>query len=245
VKLRPIEIESAMNTLLKCGGKNGRPLSPKTVRHIGFLVHDALKHAVRWDMLNANPMDRVELPKAERREVSVLDETNVLRFFEGARKTRLYPFLVLAAGTGARRGELLALQWPDIDFETGVMTVNKSLEETKAGLRVKGTKSGKPRRFIVPAFALHALAEHRTEQGRDKQMFGSTYQGNQLVFCRPDGSYYKPDKVTARVTELARKLGFPKGVTLHVLRHSHASQLLSKGTPLPVVVSDLGTHRRT
>lgn len=57
---------------------------------------------------------------------------------------------------------------------------------------------------------------------------------------RPEGAHYRPDKVTARVSELAGKLGFPKGVTLHVLRHSHASQLLSKGTPLPVVSKRLG-----
>lgn len=73
-----------------------------------------------------------------------------------------------------------------------------------------------------------------------RQSFGESYEDNGLVFCRPHGAYYRPDKVTARVTELAQKMGFPKGVTLHVLLHSHASQLLSEGTPLPVVAKRLG-----
>lgn len=245
-ELQPMRIEQAMNSLHDHGGQKstahpeGRPLSAKTVRHIGFLVNDVLETALRWGVIDVNPMNRVELPKAEKRDVTVLDEENVSRFFAGARGTRLYPFIVLAAATGARRGEILALQWPDIDFETGIMTVSKSLEETQAGLRVKSTKSGKPRRFAIPDFALAVLAVHKVEQDKDKEMFGSSYQDLKLVFCRPDGSYYRPDKVTARVTELARKLGFPKGVTLHVLRHSHASQLLSKGTPLPVVAKRLG-----
>ena len=71
-------------------------------------------------------------------------------------------------------------------------------------------------------------------------MFGSAYQDNDLVFCRPWRLLPPRQGVTARATELARKLGFPKGVTLHVLRHSHASQLLSKGAPLPVVSKRLG-----
>lgn len=137
---------------------NGKPLSAKTVRHIGFLVNDAFEDAVRLGVLSVNPIARVKLPKLEKRKVTVLDEANVTKWFDGARKTSLYPLIVLAADSGCRRGELLALQWPDIDFATGVMTVNKSLEETNAGLRVKSTKSGEPRRFIVPEFALRILA---------------------------------------------------------------------------------------
>jgi len=167
-------MEEAFNAFRDHGGQKsneyteGRPLSPKTVRHIGFLVHDVLETAVRWGKLEVNPMNRVELPKAEKREVTVLDEANVSKFFEDARGTRLYALLVLAAVAGARRGELLALQWPDIDFETGVMTVSKSLEETLAGLRVKSTKNGKTRRFSLPYFALDTLRDHRVERSQDR-----------------------------------------------------------------------------
>jgi integrase len=87
--------------------------------------------------------------------------------------------------------------------------------------------------------ALEALKEHRQEQDRDRELFGADYDDNNLIFCRPEGGYYKPDKVSVRVTELARKAGLP-GVGLHSLRHSHASELLTKGAPIPTVAKRLG-----
>jgi integrase len=121
---------------------------------------------------------------------------------------------MLGLASGARRGELLAVQWPDINFESGMMTITKSLEQTKAGLRVKCTKSDEPRRFALPAAALDALRDHRIEQDPDKAFFGSDDQDNQLVFCRPEGGYYSPDRVGARVSELMKKVGL-EGVSLH------------------------------
>ena len=147
--------------------------------------------------------------------------------------------MVLAAATGARRGELLALTWADIDFQSGIMEITKSLEQTRAGLRVKSTKSTEPRRFRVPAQALQVLTEHRCEQDQDRALFGPDYQNHGLVFCRPDGGFYSPDRVGARVVEAMRKAGL-SGTSLHTLRHSHASELLSKGVPIPTVSKRLG-----
>lgn len=112
----------------------------------------------------------MELPKAVV-EPAVLDRHRIQQVFESVARTKLFPLLVLAAATGAHRGELLALQWPDIDFETGLMTVSKSLEDTQAGVRVKCTKSGKPRRFAVPQHALNVLSVHKAEQDGDRKLF--------------------------------------------------------------------------
>jgi integrase len=184
-------------------------------------------------------MDRVELPKSEKKEPKVLDKQGVDQLLSAAAGTRLFPLLMLAAATGCRRGELLALKWEDVDFATGIVTIAKSLEETNAGLRVKSTKSRKPRRFKVPEKALDSLKEHRTVQEHDQRMFGRDYRDHGLIFSRPDGEYYKPDKVSVRVTELAAKAGL-KGIGLHSMRHSHASQLLSSGVPIPTVSKRLG-----
>ena len=131
---------------------------------------------------------------------------------------------------GARRSELLALQWADLDFETGIMNVSKSLEQTKAGLRIKSTKSSKPRRFAVPAAALGAPREHRARQDNDRAMFAADYEENDLVFCRPEGRYYSPDRICARVVELMKKAGLD-GVTLHSLRHTNVSEPGQQGSP--------------
>jgi hypothetical protein len=92
--------------------------------------------------------------------------------------------------------------------------VSKSLEQTKAGLRVKSTKSEDPRELGVPEWALEVLKQHRTEQRRDRAMFGAYYVDNNLIFCQPGGQYYSPDRLGARVAEPMRKSG-RQGVSLH------------------------------
>jgi len=70
-------------------------------------------------------------------------------------------------------------------------------------------------------------------------MFGRDYADNNLIFCQPGGQHYSPDRLGARVAELMRGVGL-NGVSLHSLRHSHASILLSKGVPVSVVAQRLG-----
>jgi integrase len=243
------KIQEAIHRLKDHGGMRttaeplGRPLAPKTVRHMGSLLYTVLSDADRLGVLKIpHPMAnrRVLLPKLSKRRPAVLDEAKLQMLFERGRETRLYPFLVLAAATGCGRGELLALQWTDIDFVTSLLTVSKSLEQTKAaGLRVKSTKSEEPRQLGVPEWALEVLKEHRTEQDRHRALFGARYIDNNLIFCQPDGNYYSPDRLGARVVELMRKVGL-HGVSLHSLRHSHASILLSNGVPTAVVSQRLG-----
>jgi integrase len=78
----------------------------------------------------------------ETKEVTAVEKLDFTRFLETAKSTRLYPLILLAAATGARRGELLVPEWSDL-VEPGVLKVSKSPEETRAGVRVKSTKSGK------------------------------------------------------------------------------------------------------
>ena len=78
-------------------------------------------------------MDRVLLPKVEKKEIRALDKAGLSQLLGGVRGTNLFPLFVTAASTGCRRGELLALEWQDIDFQTGMMTISKSLEQTRSG----------------------------------------------------------------------------------------------------------------
>ena len=247
-ELTTAKIQEAIHRIKDHGGRrtaaepHGRPLAPKTVRHIGTLLYTVFSDADRLGVLKiAHPMAnrRVLLPKLTKRRPAVLDERKLHALFDRARNTRLYPFIVLAAATGCRRGELLALQWADLDLDTGLLTISKSLEQTRAGLRVKSTKSEEPRQLGVPEWALDVLKEDRAEQDRDRHLFGAQYLDNNLVFCQPDGHYYSPDRLGARVVELMKKVGL-HGVSLHSLRHSHASILLSKGVPPAVVSQRLG-----
>ncbi len=246
-ELRTAQIQLAIHRLRDSGGAiskdypKGKPLSPKTVRHIGTLLHTCLADAVRLGHLKENPMAdrRVILPKLPKRQPAVIDVAKLALMFEQARGTRQYAFVMLDAGSGCRRGELCALEWTDINFDSGVMMISKSLEQTKAGLRVKSTKSEKPREVGLDDDVLDVLRGHRVEQDRDHALYGEDYEDHNLVFCQPNGAYYSPDRMGARVAELMRKAGL-HGVSLHSLRHSHASVLISQGTPLPVVAERLG-----
>ena len=247
-ELTTSKIQTVIHHLQDHGGRrtesepHGRPLAPKTVHHLGTLLYTVLSNADRLGVLKIpHPMAnrRVLLPKLKKRKPNVLDEGKLRTLFDRAHSTRLYPFIVLAAATGCRRGELLALQWTDLDFGSGLLSVSKSLEQTRAGLRVKSTKSEEPRRLGVPEWALGILKSHRAEQESDRAMFGAGYADHNLIFCQPGGQYYSPDRLGARVVELMRSVGL-QGVSLHSLRHSHASILLSKGVPTAVVSERLG-----
>jgi integrase len=218
----------------------GRPLSRKMTRNIGFVLRGCLAYAVYRNYIPLHPMDGMKLPKLEKnRRPKIVEPDEFEKVLRLAAGTRLFPLIVLAEATGLRRGELCALTWPDIDMTTGVMRVDKSVEETKAGgLRIKGTKSDKQRDVVVPAYALEVLERWRLEQARDHQLHGADYAGHGLVFCRPDGEYYRPKQVTARVREVMRKAGLRR--SLHGLRHSHASGMLSKGVPAATVAERLG-----
>src|SRR5215467_2806390 len=110
-----------------------------------------------------------------------MDAGAIGAIFQAAHGTRLYSFVVTAACSGCRRGELLALTWADLDISRGLTTVSKSLEQTRAGLRVKCAKSGKSRSIGLDDFALDVLAAHREEQKQDKLAFGSSgYGANNL-----------------------------------------------------------------
>ena len=108
VKVTPMALQIAINNLQDCGGRktvehpNGRPLAPKTVREVAFLIHNAMETAVSWKLVSDNPMDalRRKLPKAPKREVPVLSRDK-LKHLLGAASPRMRPLLILAAATGS------------------------------------------------------------------------------------------------------------------------------------------------
>jgi integrase len=159
VKLQEITalmLHRVFNKLKESGGHNRktklpRPLSAKTVRHIAGVVHTALTTAIEWGLLKSNPCITKNLPKVRKREARALEPDQLIWYADAARAVGLYEFLMVAAGTGCRRGELLALTWTDIDLDHRIARVSKSLEQTRQGLRVKETKNQKSRPIPLPA----------------------------------------------------------------------------------------------
>jgi integrase len=243
--ITPLHLSREWNRLLKVGGhhrktKLARPLSAKTVRHIAGLVSSAFARAERWGLVAKNPVTRSEPPVPKKhRGVALTPARQALVFASATSPWCMATFLEICAATGARRGEVLALRWSDM--QDGRAVITRSLTQTRQVLEFKGTKSERPRDVKVPASALAALESHRKRQDEFRQKYGLDYRADlDLVFANPDGTMLRPNSISSGVSLLFRRLGLPKGASLHSLRHSHGSHLIADGVPLPVVAERLG-----
>jgi site-specific recombinase XerD len=131
------------------------------------------------------------------------------------------------------------MRWSDIK---GIdVFIERSLCQTREGLVFKGTKTDEPRKVEMPPSLLACLEAYRLRQDELRRQFGPAYRSDlDLIFANPDGSPLMPNSVTSTVSRLCRRLGLPKGASLHVLRHSHASLLLANGVDLATVSARLG-----
>lgn len=228
--LKPTEIQRFYSLLLREGRKKGGGLSPLTVQHVHRLLRKTLHQAVRWEILDRNPADGADSPRVPRKEMHALDREGLTRLLALLRGNKLYLPVLLAATTGMRRGEIMALRWSDIDLDGRVLRVARSLQQTKAGLEFKEPKSVRGRRNIRLAQAtIDALKTHR--KAIDTGDSG-------LVVCRPDGTPWPPDQLSAEFHLFAKRNGF--AIRFHDLRHTHASNLLRDGVPVNVVSQRLG-----
>ncbi len=135
--LKPLQIQGYYSDALESGRLNSKGgLSPRTVHHYHRILFQALRQAVKWRLLAINPAEAVTPPKPEETEIEILNNDELGRLLQKARSTRYFPAILLAATTGMRRGEVLAVRWRDIDLDGAVLTVNQAVEETGAGLRV-------------------------------------------------------------------------------------------------------------
>ncbi len=244
-EVTPLYLSREWTRLLKSGGrhrltKQARPLSAKTVRNIAGVVSSAFSRAVRWGLVTANPVPNSEPPVPKKRIKSALLPSEQALLIDSASALWFLPmFLDLCAASGARRGEVLALRWSDI--QNGYARVERSLTQTKHGIEFKGTKTDKPRLIELPPSALAHLDSFRKQQEEVRQKFGPDYRADlDLIFANVDGTPLRPDSISSSVSLLCRRLRLPKGSSLHTLRHSHASVLLANGVDLPTVSARLG-----
>jgi integrase len=251
-KLTALQLERTLHEIQDGAGKRTRkegdvlvtkPLSGKTMRHVAFVMNGMLEAAVRWGALPANPMARVSLPPVAPRELPQFSWDAIQRVLSAVHGHWIYPIALLTLATGARRGEILALTWADVDSANGGVWISKSIEQTRDGLRLKSTKSGRGRFVPLSAEDLTTIDTHRAHQAptvaRNRALFGKDYLERGLLFPAPDGDYLRPDSVTSTFCRLMGECGL-KGISLHSLRHLHASGQLGTGTPLPTVSARLG-----
>ena len=199
-------------------------LSPRRVIYIHVTLHKALKQAVRWSLLPRNVTDAVEPPRIKKNEISPLNEEQVRKLLESARGDKLEALYILAITTGMRQGEILGLQWKDIDIGSGIVRVNRTIFN---GV-VSPPKTAKSRRSIkLSKSALTALKNH----GVTSEWVFSTRYGKPIDSHNLIKQSWRP---------LLKKAGLPHR-RFHDLRHTCATLLLSRGVH-PKIVQELLGH---
>jgi integrase len=237
------DLDRLYRDLLVGGGRAGRPLAPKTVRHVHVLAHTCLAAAVRKGHLEHNPANRADPPSVPHHRPAVWWPDDLQAFLASVQADRLAALWMLAATTGMRRAELLGLAWDalDLDAKPARLEVRRTVVLVEGQpVLVEATKTAHGRRsFALDPATVAALKAHRTRQLAERLAWGGGWQDTGLVFTREDGSLIDPRWLTKAFTRTAKAAGLPR-LSLHGLRHSYASNALRAGVPVEVVSGRIG-----
>jgi integrase len=241
-KVTPEVLQAYYAKALKEGRRDGRGgLSPRTVRHHHTTLHTALAHAVKWRLLARNPVDAVDAPRYQKKEMRTFDQPSMAAFLDAIKDTEYYPLFYTILYTGMRRSEVLALKWADVDLDMGTISINRSLHQLADNSFIfQPPKTAKSRRLVaLPPSATLVLKGHLETQTARGLMLDSPVTDETLVFCHPDGSPMLPHSITNAWKRLAKQTGF-QGIRLHDARHTHATIMLSQGVHPKIVQERLG-----
>ncbi|HEY6323736.1 MAG TPA: site-specific integrase [Thermoanaerobaculia bacterium] len=215
--LTPAVISEGKAALAKGQGLSGRPVSPGTQnRYLGALRHVLGRAHREWEWLGENPAQRVKSPREPRGRARFLSEEERDRLLEVCRTSydaRLYQQVVVALGTGARRGELLRLRWRDIDLSRGTAILHH-------------TKNNERRTLVLAGRALAVLRE----------LSAARRIGTDEVFAGLDGVARFPRDAWEKALRDANIVDF----RFHDLRHTFASYLAMSGATLAELADALG-----
>jgi integrase len=232
--VRPVHVQRVIDEALANG------LSARSVVQVHRIMHAAFRQAVRWQAIAVNPSDGVTPPKVEQATLRVPGAADVARLIAAVGAEYRTP-LALAAGTGLRRGEVLGLTWPAVDFDGRPrIRVSGTLQRADGSLVVLPPKTERSRRVVpLPASLAEALKRHRAKQNERRLIAGPAWGPGDFVFDRGNGQPLDPDTFSKAFRSAAQGIGLG-GVRLHDLRHAFASMLVGTGTNARVVGDLLG-----
>ena len=241
-KLKPIQVSDAWANALANGRRDGKGgLSAQTVKHLHRVLSQALKQAVRWQIIARNPCDAIDAPRPQRQEMTIVSDDEAARLLDAIAQTRMHLPVLLAVTTGMRRGEILGMRWRDVELDGAALSVSQTLEHTKDGLKFAPPKTARSRRRIsLPALTFEALRRHKARQARELLALGVRKGDDGLVVCRRDGEPIRPRSITREFTRLVARADVPR-VRFHDLRHTHISHLLLSCVH-PKVASERAGH---
>lgn len=239
--IKPLHLQNFYDKLIENGKINGKGgLSNRTVLAIHRIIHSSLKQAVKWQLVIRNVAESVEPPKAKKYKAGYLTDEQTEKLLNVAKYTDIYIPIAIAVYTGARRGEVLGLNWDNVNLEKGYIRIIDNLCATNNGLIIKQPKTNNSIRTIAISNTLiKILKKHRIKQLENRMLFGSAYKENNMVCCYEDGHLFNPKRFSAKFNELLQKNNLPT-IRFHDLRHSHASLLVKLGVQPKEISERLG-----
>lgn len=228
------------------GKKTGKPLSPKTILEHHRLLRAMLQKAVYWQMIVSNPAERVQAPKTKKPKRKYYDDeqskalvSNLMELAEDQIKYKVAILLTLF--TGVRLGELMGLEWDDINFREGIVSINRSsqyLADKGVFTKVPKTESS-IRDVAIPDFVVSLLEEYKCWYDNQKALFGELWYDSNRLFVQADGKPMHPSTISKWFEKFVAQIGLPV-INFHGLRHTNATLLIAQNIDVSVVAARLG-----
>ena len=233
--LKPYHIQQFYNKKIDDG------LTANTVYHFHANIHKALKYAVKEEIINDNPADKVDLPKKEKHisDFYTAEELNTL--LEKSKGTNFETVVFFAAWFGLRRGEILGIKWDCVDFDSKKLYIVGTIKD-KGSVRYEPTAktSSSIRSFPLNDTVSDYLKRlKRLQEERMKSMPNYNHDWDGFVCVRENGDLIPPDYISKRFPEFCERCGL-KRIRFHELRHTNLSLLLDSGASMKDIQSWAG-----
>ena len=228
------------------GKKTGKPLSSKTIAEHHRLIHAMLQKAVYWQLILANPAERVQPPKTKKPKRKYYDDEQSKALISGLMELTEEQFkykvaIILTIFTGVRLGELMGLEWDDINFREGIVSINRSsqyLADKGVFTKVPKTESS-IRDVAIPDFVVSLLEEYKCWYDNQKALFGELWYDSNRLFVQADGKPMHPSTISKWFEKFVAQIGLPV-INFHGLRHTNATLLIAQNIDVSVVAARLG-----
>ena len=242
-----LEQDTQIKRLAKNNGERTfKPLSKKTILEHHRLISSMLHKAVYWQLIPFNPAERVQPPRASRVKRRFYDDeqckillSNLNSLSENEMKYKVA--IILDVFTGVRLGELMGLEWNDIDFKNKAIIINKASQYLpEKGVYTKEPKTSSSYRNVsIPDSVIEMLQEYKKWYDSQKELCGEFWNDSGRLFVQDNGKPMHPDTVSKWFGKFIRKIGLPV-INFHGIRHTNATLLISQNVDVAVVAARLG-----
>lgn len=239
-KITPLMLDS-MYQHLKIG-KSKKVLGYHSMYTFYKLINVMFNQAIKWELVDRNPNLKATKPKKEKKERRFYDIQQIDQLLKSLEDESIkYKALItLALDSGARRSEICALKWNDIDFDTHTLRIDNSLKVVKGIVDEGKTKTPASNRVIILSNAtIEVLKEYKKWQDEYKKQMGKQWKGANRVFISKFGGHMNPDTCSKIINKIVKRHNLDY-LTFHELRHTSATYLINKGVNPKAVSQRLG-----